>query len=176
MHEGITQTRFDEEQVSIEAKVSEAILNSEGLVETGKLGIRTVTEQFNLGLPENEQVTVWFISRRVSALGFEKCRLTGGLTGYNWDADVVERLSARADTRPPPKMLHCLHSLHFPRKTQSRPVKRVKISFPTVKTVATMKTTSLVKRVNRVKRVKVFWEHTVSQKIPKFSKYNPLSV
>lgn len=95
---GITQTRLDEEQVSIEAKVFEAILNSAHKVDSGKLSIRTVMEQFNLGLPEKEQATVYWIGRRVSALGFEKCRLTGGLTGFYWDADLVERLKARYAT------------------------------------------------------------------------------
>jgi hypothetical protein len=92
---GITQTRFDEEQVSIEAQVFEAILNSEDQIESGKLSIRTVTERFNLGLPEKEQGTVRFIGRKVSALGFEKCKLSGGLRGFYWNVDLVERLKAR---------------------------------------------------------------------------------
>jgi hypothetical protein len=92
---GITQTRFDEEQVSIEAQVFEAILNSEDKIDSGKLSIRTVTERFNLGLPEKEQGTARFIGRRVSALGFEKCKLSGGLRGFYWNADLVERLKAR---------------------------------------------------------------------------------
>ena len=118
---GITQTRFDEEQVSIEAKVFEAILNSEDQVQTGKLSIRTVTEKFNLGLPENEQTTVWFISRRVSALGFEKCRLTGGLTGFYWDADLVERLKARYSTPSTNASLSSLSSFSSLSTENSRP-------------------------------------------------------
>jgi len=92
---GITQTRFDEEQVSIEAQVFEAILNSEDQIDNGKLSIRTVTERFNLTLPEREQGTARFIGRRVSALGFEKCKLSGGLRGFYWNTDLVERLKAR---------------------------------------------------------------------------------
>jgi hypothetical protein len=94
MHE-ITQARFDEEQVSIEATVFEAILNSADQVESGKLSVRTVTERFNVGLPEKEQVTARFIGRKVTALGFEKCKLTGGLRGFYWNVDLVERLRAR---------------------------------------------------------------------------------
>jgi len=91
----ITQTRFDEEQVSIEAQVFEAILNSADQVDSGKLSVRTVTERFNVGLPEKEQVTARFIGRRVSALGFEKCKLTGGLRGFYWNVDLIERLKNR---------------------------------------------------------------------------------
>jgi len=91
----LTQTRFDEEQVSIEAQVFEAILSSEDQIDKGKLSIRTVTERFNLTLPEREQGTARFIGRRVSALGFEKCKLSGGLRGFYWNADLVERLKAR---------------------------------------------------------------------------------
>lgn len=91
----ITQTRFDEEQVSIEAQIFEAILNSADQVDSGKLSVRTVTERFNVGLPEKEQVTTRFIGRKVTALGFEKCKLTGGLRGFYWNVDLVERLRAR---------------------------------------------------------------------------------
>lgn len=94
MHE-ITQARFDEEQVSIEATVFEAILNSADQVESGKLSVRTVTERFNVGLPEKEQVTSRFLGRKVTALGFEKCKLSGGLRGFYWNVDLVERLRAR---------------------------------------------------------------------------------
>jgi len=99
----ITQTRFDEEQVSIEAQIFEAILNSADQVDSGKLSVRTVTERFNVGLPEKEQVTSRFIGRKVTALGFEKCKLTGGLRGFYWNVDLVERLRARYYPKPTPQ-------------------------------------------------------------------------
>lgn len=91
----LTQSRLDEEQTSIEAQVFEAILRSEAQIDAGKLSIRTVTENFNLGLPENEQVTPKFIGRRIAALGFEKCRMSGGLRGFFWTKELVDRLKAR---------------------------------------------------------------------------------
>jgi len=99
----ITKTRFDEEQVSIEAQIFEAILNSADQVDSGKLSVRTVTERFNVGLPEKEQVTSRFIGRKVTALGFEKCKLTGGLRGFYWNVDLVERLRARYYPKPTPQ-------------------------------------------------------------------------
>jgi len=91
----ITQSRLDEEQASIEARVFDAVLSCEHKVEKGKISTRAITEAFNEGLPEKEQVNSSFIGRKVSALGFEKCRLTGGVSGYFWDSKLVERLRKR---------------------------------------------------------------------------------
>jgi hypothetical protein len=99
----LTQSRLDEEQTSTEAQVFEAILRSEEQIDAGKLSIRTVTENFNHFLPDNEQVTPYFIGRRIAALGFEKCRLGGGLRGFFWTKELVDRLKARyfpGDTVP----------------------------------------------------------------------------
>ena len=92
---GITQSRLDDEQQSTEAQVFEAVANSEDQVEAGKLSIKTVTERFNQGLSENEQVTPYFIGRQIASLGFEKCRMSHGLRGFFWDKERVERLRAR---------------------------------------------------------------------------------
>jgi len=91
----ITQSRLDEEQASMEARVFDAILKCEGQVESGKIGTQMITEVFNQGLSEKEQVTSRFIGRKLVGLGFEKCRLSGGPSGYHWDAELVERLKKR---------------------------------------------------------------------------------
>jgi hypothetical protein len=91
----ITQSRLDEEQASIDARVFEAILRSEEKVESGKLSTRAITETFNDGLPEKDQGSSRFIGRKVAALGFEKCRLSGGPSGFYWDLKLIERLRAR---------------------------------------------------------------------------------
>jgi len=87
----IMRSRLDEEQASIEARVLDAILKCESQVKDGKISTQAITEAFNEGLPEKEQVTSMFIGRRVSALGFEKCRLSGGPAGYYWDNELIER-------------------------------------------------------------------------------------
>ena len=98
----ITQSRLDAEQASIEARVFDAIAKCENIVETGKASLKTgkvstqsIAEAFNVGLSEKEQVTNMFIGRRVVALGFEKCRLSGGKSGYFWDTKLIERLKNR---------------------------------------------------------------------------------
>ncbi|MEM3623551.1 MAG: hypothetical protein QXR76_07275, partial [Candidatus Bathyarchaeia archaeon] len=92
----IIQTRLNEEQTSIEARVLDAILKCEEKVENGKLAIQTVTEVYNEGLPEKEQITSRLLGRIVTRLGFEKCR-TGqkGLAGFYWDTKTIERLKMR---------------------------------------------------------------------------------
>ncbi|MEM0058602.1 MAG: hypothetical protein QXG09_07035 [Candidatus Bathyarchaeia archaeon] len=92
----IAQTRLNEEQTSIEARVLDAILKCEDKVENGKLAIQTVTEAYNEGLPEKEQVSTRLIGRIIARLGFEKCR-TGqkGLAGFYWDLKTIERLKMR---------------------------------------------------------------------------------
>ena len=91
----ITQSRLDEEQASIEARVFDAILKCETVVEKGKISTRAIKDAFNIGLPENEQWGSSSIGRKVVALGFEKCRLSGGPSGYFWDTDLIERLKKR---------------------------------------------------------------------------------
>jgi len=91
----ITQSRLDEEQASIEARIFDAVLKCEGKVENDKLSTQVITEAFNEGLPEKEQTTSRFIGRKVTALGFEKCRLSGGPSGFFWNNKLVERLKAR---------------------------------------------------------------------------------
>ena len=91
----ITQSRLDEEQASIEARVFDAVVKCENQVDNGKISTQSITDAFNLGLSEREQSTSRFIGRKVAALGFEKCRLSGGPSGFFWDQKHVDRLKAR---------------------------------------------------------------------------------
>ena len=91
----ITQSRLDEEQASIEARIFDAINNCEHEVKDGKLSTQAITESFNKDLPEKEKATSRFIGRMVVRLGFEKCRLSGGPSGFFWDKALIERLTAR---------------------------------------------------------------------------------
>jgi hypothetical protein len=95
----ITQTRLDEEQASVEARTFEAILRCESQLESGKISTQTITQTFNVDLPEKEQSTSRFIGRKVAALGFEKCRVgSHGRAGFFWDLKLIERLKARYGT------------------------------------------------------------------------------
>jgi hypothetical protein len=92
----ITQSRLDAEQASIEARIFEAILKSEGKVNGGKISTQVITELFNDGQSEKDQVTSRFIGRKIAALGFEKCRVGDkGQAGFFYDATLIRRLKAR---------------------------------------------------------------------------------
>ena len=91
----ITQSRLDEEQASIEARVFEAIMKCESIVDGGKISTQAITTAFNDGLSEMDQTNSRFIGRKVAALGFEKCRLSGGPSGFFWEKKLVDRLRAR---------------------------------------------------------------------------------
>jgi hypothetical protein len=99
----IIQTRLNEEQTSIEARVLDAILKCQDKIENGKLSTHAVTEAYNEGLPEKEQAKTSFIGRIISRLGFEKCR-TGhkGLAGFFWNTKLIQRLKMRYYPKLPP--------------------------------------------------------------------------
>jgi hypothetical protein len=92
----ITQSRLDAEQASIEARIFETVLKCEGVVKCGKISTQVITELFNDGLSDREQVSSRFIGRRVAALGFAKCKVGDkGQAGFYYDKALIERLKAR---------------------------------------------------------------------------------
>jgi len=91
----ITQSRLDAEQASLEARIVEAIFSCESQVENGKVSSHTITEAFNEGLAEREQLNTRQVARRVAGLGFEKCRFSAQKNGFFWDQKLVDRLRAR---------------------------------------------------------------------------------
>jgi hypothetical protein len=118
----ITQSRLEEEQVSIEARIFDSVLKCESKLEDGKLTTQAITDTFNDGLSEKEKATSRFVGRKLRALGFEKCRVGNkGQAGLFWDIKLVERLRMR----------------YFP-STQ----KITSVTSETSETTATMDTTS----------------------------------
>jgi len=92
----ITQSRLEEEQASIEARIFDAVLKCENKLEEGKLTTQAVADAFNDGLSEKEKATSRFIGRKLRALGFEKCRVGNkGQAGFFWDNKLVQRLKMR---------------------------------------------------------------------------------
>ena len=102
----ITQSRLDEEQASIEARIFDAVLKCESQVEKdnplAKVSTQAITECFNEGLSEKEQLKSYHVGRRVAALGFEKCRFSGGKSGFFWNKQLIDRLKARYEPVAPP--------------------------------------------------------------------------
>jgi hypothetical protein len=124
----IAQSRLEEEQASLEARLFDSVLKCETKIEGGKLTTQAVTETFNEGLSEKEQSTSRFVGRKLRALGFEKCRVGNkGQAGFFWDTKLVERLKKR----------------YFPASSQT-----TSVTTETSETTATMDKTNIPKTVN----------------------------
>jgi len=91
----LVKSRMEEDLVSLEARIFDAILKVEDLVNEGRISTQAITDRFNEELPEKEQMKSMWIGRRVRALGFEKARMPDGKAGFYWDLTRVERLKLR---------------------------------------------------------------------------------
>jgi len=91
----LVKSRMEEDSVSLEARIFDAILKVEDSVNEGRISTHIITDKFNEDLPEKEQMKSMWIGRRVRALGFEKARMPNGKAGFYWDLARVERLKLR---------------------------------------------------------------------------------
>jgi len=91
----LVKSRMEEDLASLEARIFDAILKVEDHVDNGRVSTQMVTDKFNEGLAEKEQMNTRSVGRRVRALGFEKTRMTGGKAGFFWDTKRIERLKLR---------------------------------------------------------------------------------
>ena len=91
----LVKSRMEEDLVSLEARIFNAILKVVDSVNEGRISTQAITEKFNEELPEKEQMKSMWIGRRVRALGFEKARMPNGKAGFYWDPARVERLKLR---------------------------------------------------------------------------------
>jgi len=91
----LVMSRMEEDLVSLEARIFDAILKVEDSVNEGRISTKVITDKFNEELPEKEQMKSMWIGRRVRALGFEKARMPDGKAGFYWDPTRVERLKLR---------------------------------------------------------------------------------
>ena len=117
----LCKLRAEEELASVEARIVEALIKCEDKVEAGKIAVQTLVEAYNNGLPEAEQVDGRFIGRRMVALGFKKCRLTGGPRGFIYDKKLIDRLKIRYVS--PETSLTSLMSLSREQSTETTPEK-----------------------------------------------------
>lgn len=86
---------IDEEQISIEAMVLQAIIKCQPELESGKFSTSLATEKFNEGRTEKEQWGTRSIGRVISRLGFRSKRMSNGPAGYVYDERRVKRLCER---------------------------------------------------------------------------------
>jgi hypothetical protein len=106
----LVKSRMEEDLASLEARIFDAILNVEDQAENGRVSTQAVTDKFNEGLAEKEQMNTRSVGRRVRALGFEKARMTGGKAGFFWDTKRIERLKLRYCPTPKETSLTSLTS------------------------------------------------------------------
>jgi hypothetical protein len=96
----ICGSRDVEEKTSIEARVLLAFLRSKKHMREGRVSTRSVTGEFNRGLPEKEGVSTSFIGRKLKALGLQNARMPSSKAGYYWNEDLISRLKKRYMLEP----------------------------------------------------------------------------
>jgi hypothetical protein len=85
----------DEEEVSMEAEVLMAIIKCKSHVREGRVSTQTVTIEFNLDRSTNEALKSITVGRVIKRLGFRSKRTAEGLSGFVYDANVINRLRKR---------------------------------------------------------------------------------
>jgi len=91
----LVKSRIEEDLSSLEARVFDAILQVEELVDEGRVSTQAIMDKFNEELPEKEHMNSKWIGRRVRTLGFEKARMRNGRAGFFWNPPLIERLKLR---------------------------------------------------------------------------------
>jgi hypothetical protein len=85
----------DEEEVSIEAEVLMSIIKCRGHVRDGRVSTQVVTLEYNMDRPQSEALKSIAIGRVIKRLGFRSKRTAEGLSGFVYDAKVIDRLRKR---------------------------------------------------------------------------------
>jgi hypothetical protein len=91
----MNQIRTDEEQVSIDAQIVNAISECKFVVCDGKLAFDLIACEFNKERAPNEQWKIKTVAKKVRDLGFESCRMSDGSTGIYWNDSLLERHQRR---------------------------------------------------------------------------------
>ena len=105
------ESKRRDDETSTESEIIRALLKSESYVQNGKIATRVIAEKFNEGRTEKEQWKTSSVGRRMSALGFEKGRVTDGPAGWVWDEDRITDYCLRYYIDRGPPGSPSLHSL-----------------------------------------------------------------
>lgn len=84
--------RLIEKSDSLEAQILSKIISIEDQVERGILPVKVITDSFNEGKSEKNQLSYQRIGRRLSAMGFRKVRTNDGAAAIMWDGQKIERM------------------------------------------------------------------------------------
>jgi hypothetical protein len=96
----VYEETMEEDATGAEAQIIAAIKRTHPNLESGKFSTKEASDYFNGDKPEPERWRTSSIGRLIKKLGFKPRRMTGGRSGWIYDADRVDRLSERYDTPP----------------------------------------------------------------------------
>lgn len=84
--------RLIEKGDSIEAQILMVLIELKEEVERGILPVKTITDAFNEEKSDKYKVTYQRVGRRLSAMGFKKCRAHDGASAIIWNEESIERM------------------------------------------------------------------------------------
>jgi hypothetical protein len=84
--------RLIEKGDSIEAQILMVLIGLKDEVERGILPVKTITDAFNEEKSDKYKVTYQRVGRRLSAMGFKKCRAHDGASAIIWNDESIERM------------------------------------------------------------------------------------
>ena len=99
--EELQKKRGMEKSESIEGQVLRAILNNRNIVDKGVLPISVITEEVNRERTTKFQFTSQRIGKIVTALGFDRARMSDGKAAIIWDDNKIEIFKKRYDISEP---------------------------------------------------------------------------
>lgn len=99
----------EEESSGVEAEILQIIIQCRDRLQSGKFATKWVADFFNSDRSDKEEWKTSTIGKAIKTLGFKPKRMTGGASGYVFDAELIQNLSERYDI--PPSEYPSLHSL-----------------------------------------------------------------
>jgi hypothetical protein len=75
----------------MEDRILDTIIGLKGQVKNGVLPVKTITDTFNQGRSEREQLTYHRVGRILSRMGFQKARVRNS-SAILWDQEKIERM------------------------------------------------------------------------------------
>lgn len=86
------QNRKVERAETLEARLVEALLQSEPAVVNGRLPVQVIADEVNAGRPESKKLSNRFLSDVLGSLGFQKGKVHRSRAAVLWDEDLLHRL------------------------------------------------------------------------------------
>lgn len=91
-----TKKRLEEKAETIEAQILKAILALVDKVTNRGLAILEITNQCNSEIADDRfKITTQKVGRRLKAMGFDKCKTSGGASAIIYDPKVIDQLKAK---------------------------------------------------------------------------------